>query len=159
MLDEAVCCPHDGLCATVVALQFEEFGIGIALLEGQNILDIRSAEGINRLRIISHHANMVLRFGELTHDEVLNMVGVLILIHEDVMEDPLVIPENFRMLAEEQAAVDQQVVKVHRISSLKPRLVVLVEPAHLVEPVVSVVFLNLCIPCVHLGRDETVLCR
>ena len=74
---------------------------------------------------------MVLRFGELTHDEVLNMVGVLILIHEDVMEDPLVIPENFRMLAEEQAAVDKTVTKEEFQDS------VVLESEPIVVPVVS----------------------
>ena len=51
---------HNGLGRTIITLQLKQLSIGISLLESQDILNIRTAERINRLSIISHHANMIL---------------------------------------------------------------------------------------------------
>ena len=52
---------HDSLGAAVVLLQLAQQCIGVILLEVQNIADIRSAERIDGLSIITYHANMLMR--------------------------------------------------------------------------------------------------
>ena len=76
----------DDLGGTVILLQFRNAVIGIIGPEVQNILDVGPAKCINTLRIISHDADILVVGSKLLNDQVLRIVGVLVLIDEDITE-------------------------------------------------------------------------
>ena len=82
----------------IIALQLEELGVGIAVLESKDIAYISSSEGIDRLRVISHYADIILRFGELFDNEILRIVGVLILIDQHILKNILIVAQRLRVL-------------------------------------------------------------
>ena len=68
--DQAVGGRHDGLRGTVVLLQAEFPGLGIILLETEDVFDAGTPESVDALRIVAHDADVVVRFGEPAQDEV-----------------------------------------------------------------------------------------
>ena len=86
LFDQAVGRTDNGLGGTVVLLQLEDFGIGIYLGEIQNIVNVRSPEGVDALRVVAHHAYTLILLCQLQHDAVLCIVGVLILVDKHIAE-------------------------------------------------------------------------
>ena len=76
----------DGLCRTIVTLQFKETRRGIDALEIEDIADVCSTEGIDTLRVISYHTDIILRLRQFLNQQELDIVGILILIHQDILE-------------------------------------------------------------------------
>ena len=157
MMDKRVGGIDDGLGRAVVTLKFEQPCVGIALLESEDITYIRSAEGVDRLRVVAHYADVILRFGELFDDEVLGIVGVLVLIDEDVLEDVLIVMERARVLVEEEAEIGQQVVKIHRVSRLETQLVELIDIGHAVHAFDAVLLVDIGSEGIGLVVDEGIL--
>ena len=62
---------HDNLCGPVILLQTEKFALRIILAEIQDILDFRATESINRLRIVTDHANILMTLAKFLKDKVL----------------------------------------------------------------------------------------
>ena len=58
----------------------------IILLEIEDILDLRSAEGIDRLGVVTHHAKVLMELTELLEYQILRKVGILILIDHYIVE-------------------------------------------------------------------------
>ena len=104
---------HDGLRRTVILFQLEQARILIRLRKVQYIVNIRSAEGVNALRIISHHTDTLVLLRQLPHDTVLYKVGILILINQHIVELRGIAFTNLRMLLEQQISIYQQVIEVH----------------------------------------------
>ena len=111
-------------------LSFVLFYQAIGSAEGQYIVDVRPTEGINALRIVAHYADPVVSCSQLAYDGVLGQVGVLVLVHQDVVEVGTVFLEHVRMVAEQQEGVEQQVIEVHgsRLAATVP--ILLVDIAH-----------------------------
>ena len=65
--------------------------------------------------------------GEHEDDLVLRLVGVLVLVDEDVLEALPVVLEHVGVIAEQAHGVDEQVVEVHRPCLLEPGLVLAVD--------------------------------
>ena len=81
------------------------------------------AAGRQALIRVAHHAHVVVITGEHQHDLVLGLVGVLVLVDEDVAEPLAVVVEDVGVLAEQAHDVEQQVVEVHRTGTLESCLV------------------------------------
>ena len=58
----------------------------VVLLEIEDVLDLGAAEGIYRLRVVTHHAYIIMSLTELLQDEVLSQVGVLVLVDHNIVE-------------------------------------------------------------------------
>ena len=82
----------------IIALQLEELGVGIAVLKSKDIAYIGSAEGIDGLRVIPDYADIILRLGELFDNEILRIVGVLILIDQHILKNILIVAQRLRVL-------------------------------------------------------------
>ena len=87
---------------TVVLLQFNYFCIRVFLFEVQDIADIGTAEFVNRLVVVPSDTKVVLDFsgfifiaGQQADKTELRGIGILVLIHADITEPPLVIGERF----------------------------------------------------------------
>ena len=96
MVDERVGGLDDGLGRTVVLLQLEEPRRTIVLLKTEYIAYIGSAERVDRLRVVAHDAYVVLRRSQLLDQQILYIVGILILIYEYVAEYLLIIGQYVR---------------------------------------------------------------
>ena len=118
MLDQTVSRLNDGLGRTVILLQFEETrALKLALIV-ENIIDIGTTETIDTLRVITHGTNTLLLLTELHDDRHLNVIGILILIHQDIIEAGGIFVANILMLPEELIGKRQQIIEIHGIGLL-----------------------------------------
>ena len=129
--DDRVRRGEDVLRGTVVLLQQNRVGVRVVLLEVRNITDIRATEGVDGLVGVTHHGQLgrghgvrvgatvsrCLRVGadQFTHQLVLGVVGVLVLVHEDVAELAAVVVRDFGELLEQEDGAANQVVKVEGV--------------------------------------------
>ena len=111
----------------VVALQPDDFGAGEVLLEPQDIVDLGAAPAVDRLIVIANTADVLGTLTDQPQPEILRDVGVLIFIDQHVFETLMVLPQHFRVLAEQAQHLDQQIAKVGRIERFQPRLIGLVK--------------------------------
>ena len=118
MLDQTVSRLNDGLGRAVVLFQFEETrSLKLALIV-ENIIDIGTTETIDTLRVITHGTNTLLLLTELHDDRHLNVIGILILIHQDIIEAGGIFVANILMFPEELIGKRQQIIEIHGISLL-----------------------------------------
>ena len=104
----------------------------------KDITDICSAEGIDRLRIIAHDAYVVLRLRKLLDEQELDVVGILVLIHEDILELLLVFLLHFGADLHESQHVNQQVIEVHGVRCFESRFIELIDRRKLIHPQLAV---------------------
>ena len=64
----------------------------------QDILNISPPELVNGLVVIAHHTEVFPPPGQKAGQQILEMVGILILIHQHIAELILVIGQHFRLL-------------------------------------------------------------
>ena len=128
--DQAVGRAHDILGGAVVLLQPELLRFGIVFLEPEDVLDPRSAESVDALGIVAHHADVVVRFGQPAQDHILRVVRVLVLVDEDVAEAGGNGRARLRKPFEQDVRVEQDVVEVHRTGFPAFFLVQLVDVGH-----------------------------
>ena len=115
----------------VVLLELEDLGRGKILLEGEDVLDLGTAERVDRLCVVAHHADLGVELRQAADDDVLGVVGVLVLVHQDVFEQLLVARQHVRGVAQQDVGLQKQVVEVHRTVALAALAVDIVDIAEL----------------------------
>ena len=115
MMNQTVGSLHDGLSRSVVLFQFKKLGSRQLLLIIQYIIDVGTTEAIDALRIITHGTDTHFFLTELHHDRHLHMVGILILIHQDIIEPAGILLSDFLVISEKLESKHQEIIKVHRI--------------------------------------------
>lgn len=101
-LDDGVGGGEDRLRGAVVLLQEDRRRARVVLLELEDVADGRAPEGVDRLVRVTDHAQLgggvVLpgRADQLTDQRVLGVVGVLVLVDEDVAEAAAVVLGDVR---------------------------------------------------------------
>ena len=100
----------------VVLFQQDHFGIGIIVLETQNIPQVGGTPGINRLVGVAHDTDVAVFRADLFDQFILHQVGILKFIHHHVNVPFLVAGQNFRIFTEEQHRFHQQVVEIQRLA-------------------------------------------
>ena len=106
----------------------------VLLLEGEDVLYRRAAELVDALVVVADDADVPVPSGEEAREQVLEVVGVLILVNEYIFELPLIVLADVGVLLQEPHGVVQQVVEVHRPGGEEPRGVALVYLAELALP-------------------------
>ena len=96
MADDGVGGIQNILGGTVVLLQPDRANAPILLFKTQDILNIGATEPIDALIIIAHHADVAIASRQQTGQQVLQMVGVLILVHQHIAELPLIVLPHLR---------------------------------------------------------------
>ena len=157
LVDQAVGRAHDGLRAAVVLLQLEEGVVGVVVPEVEDVLDAGPAERVDALAVVAHHGEVLVAGGHGAHDVVLGQVGVLVLVHQDVLEALLVLQHHVRMVAEQDVGVEQQVVEVHGGRPEAALGVLAVDLAELLASGCRVIGHQLHVVQVLLGADQVVL--
>ena len=120
--DHGVGCGEDMTGGAIVLLELDDARLGIVLLEGEDVLDVGTAPAVDGLVVIAHDHEVLVLGREQVGDRVLDVVGVLILVHADLAETILVALEHVRVLGEQLIGLDQQVVEVHRVGAGKAAL-------------------------------------
>ncbi len=150
------CLDYDGGGAVVV-LQTEGLALREVLPEVQDVLDARSPERVDGLRVVAHHAEILMELAEFLYYQVLGVVRVLILVHHYVSEPPRYGFRHVGAVAQQDVHIQQDVVVVHHpgLAAFLPVQRVDVADARLAG--VSVAREDALAAAVGFGRDEVVL--
>ena len=119
--DDGVRGRQDVLRRAVVLLQQNRASAREVTLEFLDVADRRASERVDRLVRVAHDCQ--LRGGhpigsiphEAAHEDVLRVVGVLVLVHEDVAEAPVVVLGDQRVVAQQLDRAHDEVVEVQRV--------------------------------------------
>ena len=122
--------------ASEVFLEFDDNRIGPIALESEDIADIGAAPFVNGLVGIACHADISMLQSYAFCDLVLGMIGVLILIDEQVSEAVADLFANIGAVPQQKGCPGQQIVKVQRVVVLKNLLLL---PVDLCENLVVVI--------------------
>ncbi len=112
-----------GLGAAVILLQPDDFGVGIIVIEVENIADLGPSPAVDRLIIIADHAEVIFRADQQLHKPILNPVGILKLIDQQVPEALLPAPPDLRMLFKQTHGQQQQVAEIDSIGVFQALLI------------------------------------
>ena len=116
-------CIKDNLRAAVVLLQLHHLRFRIILFEVQNIADVRTTPAINALVSIAHHADIMMLGRENLRQQILRMVGVLILVDHNIIKFILILVAYLFVLLEQTQRQQQQVIEIDSVISLQLLLI------------------------------------
>ena len=89
---------QNGLGGAVILLQPNHLGTGMLLFKVEDIFDGSAAEAVNTLVVVAHHAEIFVAARQQRRKQVLEVVGVLVLVDQDVAELPLVVAADLLIL-------------------------------------------------------------
>ncbi|OPZ77934.1 MAG: hypothetical protein BWY77_01602 [bacterium ADurb.Bin431] len=93
-----------------------EFGaVGIVVFKIEDVADLRTPPAIDGLVIVADHADIAVAGGEHLESHILGVVGILILVDEDITEAFLIVLEDQGIELEELNGFDEQVIEIHGI--------------------------------------------
>ena len=115
VLDDGVGRIHDVLRGTVVLLQLEDARARIVALEIEDVLDVGATETVDALRIVAHHADILVKSRQPLDNQILREVGILILVDEDILEPVLIFEQRLGRIAQEDIHKVEQVVEIHGV--------------------------------------------
>jgi len=98
----------------VVLLQINNAGVLEIAFKFQNVADVSAAPGINRLVGVAYHAQVAVLLRECFGNDVLRAVGVLILVHQYMLERFLIVFADVGLVAQELHGFKQQVAEIKR---------------------------------------------
>ena len=116
------------LGGTVILLQLDGHRLGKIFLKVQNIADIGSPELIDGLVIVPHHTEVAVFFPQQTHQFKLGCVGILVLVHHNVLKTLLVVVQHLRTVPEQFHCLYNNIVKIQGVVHLQRLLVLPVHP-------------------------------
>ena len=102
-----------GLGRPVVALQAEGPALGVVLPEVEYVLYLGPAERVDRLAVVTHHADVPAEIRKPPEYYVLRLVGVLVLVHHYIGEAVGDVGEGLGVVAQQVVHVQEYVVEVH----------------------------------------------
>ena len=101
----------------VVLLEAHHAGVRVVLLEVQDVLDVGAAPAVDRLVVVAHDHEVAVARSQQVGDRVLDVVGVLVLVHADLAEAVLVALQDLGAPGEQLEGLDEKVVEVHRVGA------------------------------------------
>ena len=110
---------QDRLRGAVVALQLDDLDGGPidreVVLEVQDVADVGAAEAVDRLCVVADHAQVSVLACDQLEQAVLSVIGVLVLVDEDMSERGPVAGKNLGEQLKHVHGPHQQIVEVHRV--------------------------------------------
>ena len=98
----------------VILFQGNGFRIREVTLEGENVAHVCASKAVDTLVIIADHRDVAMFRPEDLHQLVLRLVGVLVLVDEEVQETVLVVLTDRVGLAKQGDRAQQQVIEIQR---------------------------------------------
>ena len=133
VLDDCVGRRQDVFGGAVVLLQPDGAAALILVLKRQDILDGGAPEPIDGLVIVAHHADVLMSPRQQGGQQILQVVGVLVLVDENIAELPLVISTHALVLLQQANGVEQNIVEVQCPGVPQLFLVGGIQPGHLLQ--------------------------
>ena len=99
----------------IVLLQPYDAGSGEVATERENVLHVCTAPAVDGLIVVAHHADVLVLAPQQLDEAVLRVVGVLVLVHEHVIEAALPAGELARVALEQAHGHHEQVIEVHGV--------------------------------------------
>ena len=130
--------------------------VRIILLEVQDILDLCTSEGIDRLRVISHDTQILMELAELLQDQILGEVGILILIDHDISEPSRYRFESSRVIPQQYIHIQQDIIEIHDSGLPAFGGIQLIDVAYPRFPGRGIVLQDIGISPVRICRDQIV---
>ncbi len=106
---------QDVLGGAVVLLQADDPGPLVLVLKGEDILDGGPPEAVDGLVVVAHHADILPPPGQGGGQEILEMVGILVLINEYIAEFPLIKFPNVIEFQQQPDGVEDDVVEIQSV--------------------------------------------
>ena len=110
--DQQVSRIEDGLRRAIIPIQDDGLGIGELLGKVKDDVLIGPAPGVNRLVRIANHVDIGLGGDEQLHQLILNIVGILELIDQDMVKTMRPLLSDVRVLTQNPNRLEQQVIEV-----------------------------------------------
>ena len=126
LLDDPAGRPQDRPGRAVVPLQLDDAGVGVVLLEFEDVPDVGAAEAVDRLVRVPDAADVAVHRRERADQAVLGVVRVLVLVHEQVPAAARVAGADLGVLLEQGERLEDQVVEVETARLPEALLVLLV---------------------------------
>ena len=123
VLDDGVGGIQNVLGGAVVLFQPNDPGVLVLLFKIQDILNVGPPETVDGLVIVTHHAEVPVSPGQQAGEEILQVVGVLILVHQHIPELFLVVVQHLRLRLQQRDGVVNDVVKVQGIGGAELLLI------------------------------------
>ena len=124
--------------APVIGFDFKDFGARVPLGEIEDIGKIGPAPRIDTLRIVAHHRDIVMPGGEQIDQIALELVRILIFVHQDELETALVMFANIREVLQQFEPEREQIVKVHRVARFFAGQVTLMQIGNLLGELIKI---------------------
>ena len=102
------------LRGAVVLLEHDLRRIREVVFEGEDVAHVCAPEAVHGLVVVAHNRHVAMLCAEDLDELVLRLVGVLVLVDEQVKESILVVLTNRVRLAKQRHGAEQQVVEIQR---------------------------------------------
>ena len=96
-------------------LQFDDLASFEILFEIQNVPDVGAAETVDRLIVVSDHAQVSMTGGQQVDQLVLRMVGILIFINQNILKPRLIFAQDIGIFSKQAHRFKQNVIKIHAV--------------------------------------------
>ena len=153
--DHCVCGIKHILCRSVVLLQFNYQSVGIDLFKIQNVADICSAEAVDRLIVISDHAEISVFSGQKPYKFKLRVIGILVFVHHNIAETFLIDFQDFIVRVKKLYGQHEKIIKIYSIILAQPLLVFVVRVR---DPLAAETHADILLSVLK-RRDEFIFCR
>ena len=97
------------------------------LFKPQDIAHLGPAPAIDRLVIIAHAADVLMRLRQKPQPKVLADVGILVLVHQNIAEPALILFQHIGIFLEDHHAMEQQIAKIGGVQSAQTLLILLIK--------------------------------
>jgi len=97
---------------TVIQFQAHDFGLGPIVFKAEDVGQFRPAPAVYRLIVVAHHANVSMLFSQGFYNPILSAVGILIFIHQEMIEAVGLGLADFGKLGKQIFGANQQVVEI-----------------------------------------------
>ena len=131
---------QNGLGGAVILFQPNGAAAPILLFKAENVLDGGAPEPVNALVIIAYHADIFVTSRQQRGEQVLHVVGILVFIHQNISEFPLIVAEDILMLLQKLDSHIDNVIKIQRVVFFQLGLVFLIGLCNVFGPEITACF-------------------
>ena len=126
--DDGIGSIQNGAGAAVVLFQADDLGLAELLLKREDVFDGGAPELVDALVVIADHTKIAMGSGQQADQQILGVVGILVLIHHDVPVAALVLLQHLRELLEQPDRQQDDVIKIQGVGVFQHLLVAAVNP-------------------------------
>ena len=107
----------------VILFQPHHLGLGPVVGEAQDVGHLGATPTVDALVVVTHHAQVLVPLGQGMHDAILQTVGVLVFVDQQVVESRRLGEARVGVLEEKLLRQQQQVVEVDSAGGFQRSLV------------------------------------